>query len=123
MPRRAASSRLIASVSCGPADCWSLVRSMICGTFASAFCTIGAHLFSSVEIDVGQRVLVLRRGQAAADVDVLHRLHEQPHADHAAHRLAKPGHDFGDRRTLGLGFSAMKVRPWFSVEVAPPAPI
>ena len=80
-------------------------------------------LVQLAEIDVGQRVLVLRRGQPAADVDVLHRLHEQPHPD--TPRISWPSRAMtwliGGRWTRG--FSAMKIRPWFSVEVAPPAPI
>ena len=41
-------------------------------------------------VDIRERVLILRRGQAAADIDVLHRLHEQPDAHHRAGRLIEP---------------------------------
>ncbi len=75
------------------------------------------------KIDVGQRVLILGRCQPAADVHILHGLHEQPDADNTVHGGIDAGHDLIDRRTLPLGLRAMKSRPWFSVEVAPPAPI
>ena len=82
-PSREAVSRSMSTATCGEAICWSEVTS--CRPRQLAPCAasmIGAQWLSSVAIGRGQRVLVLGLAEAAADIDVLARLHEELHARH-----------------------------------------
>ena len=68
MPNRAAVSRLMSSVSMVALLCWSVVTSRAAAGSCSFVSSFGAHVFELVEVDVLQRVLVLRRVKPAADL-------------------------------------------------------
>ena len=124
MPRRDAVSRSMRSVSLRSSgllvagyvgELWDLLQSLQ----ENARCP----LIQFIQVDVGQRVPVLRRCQPAADVDVLHGLHEQtqrPTKFCIAASSRFMTWPIGGR--IRCGFSTIKILPWFSVDVAPPAP-
>ena len=85
---------------------------------------IGAQWLSSVDVGVGQRVLILRLAEAAADVDVLAGLHEEL-------RARAPAATLGRSRWMTCcaeasrspnGLSWMNMRAVFSDELPPVAP-
>ena len=78
MPKRAALVAVDRRASaCVPPVCWSVATSRSCGSVCSFARSFGAQSFELGDVGVLQRVLELRAGDAAADVDVLRRLQEQ----------------------------------------------
>ena len=96
MFRREAVSRSTSILSCRPFDCWSVATSASSGRVRSLASSFGDHCDKLGFIGVLQRVLVLGAADAAVDLDVLHRLHEQRDALDVLGRLAQPVNDFAD---------------------------
>ena len=92
-PSRAAASRSIVRLTCRPRCCWSESTSVMTDwSWRQRFQQLG-----SPGVEIGQRIglqgeLVLRIALAAADPDVLHRLHEEVGAGH----LGELGPQAGD---------------------------
>ena len=117
MPKRAAWSRSIVSVSVSPPVCWSVATSASCGSVFSLLKDLRRPSFSSSRFGVLQRVLVQRPGRPAADVDVLRGLQEQRGALDLRELRPQPADDL--HRAIALrssrGLSVINIRPLFCV--------
>ena len=91
MPKRAAASRSMVSMTAEAWLCWSELTSRSSGSFCNSAVSLWRPGVQLVQVRVRQRVLVLRAAGAAADVDVLRRLQKGLHADQPRELGPEPG--------------------------------